>query len=95
MVRGIPCNQVSIRNISALQLKKIYNKGFQLYAGKISNSLEDKSPNIEDYQLLQEFKDVFPYEVSGLPPKRDIDFTIDLVQEAVPVSKDPYWMITP
>ena len=33
--------------------------------------------------------------MSGFPPKRDIDFTIDLVPGAVPVSKDPYRMSTP
>ena len=31
----------------------------------------------------------------GLPPKRDIDFTIDLIPEAKPVSKTPYKMSTP
>ena len=30
----------------------------------------------------------------GLPPKRDIDFTIDLVPRAIPVSKYPYRMNT-
>ena len=27
--------------------------------------------------MLQEFRDVFPNEILGLPPKRDIDFTMD------------------
>ena len=44
--------------------------------------------------MLQEFKDVFPDEISGLPPKRDIDFTIELVPRAAPVSKTPYRMST-
>jgi len=45
--------------------------------------------------VLQEFRDVFPDEVPGLPPKRDIDFTIELVPGAAPVSKTPYRMSTP
>ena len=45
--------------------------------------------------MLQEFKDVFPDEIPGLPPKRDIDFTIGLVPGAAPVSKAPYRMSTP
>ena len=45
--------------------------------------------------MLQEFKNVFPDEIPGLPPKRDIDFTIELVPGAAPVSKAPYRMSTP
>ena len=52
-----------------------------------------KAPRLED--VLQEFKDVFLDEILGLPPKRDIDFTIELVPGAAPVSKAPYRMSTP
>ena len=55
----------------------------------------DETPRLEDYQVLQEFKDVFPDEIPGLPPKRDIDFTIELVPGAAPMSKAPYTMSTP
>ena len=43
---------------------------------------------------MQEFKDVLPNEIPGLLPKRDIDFTIDLVLGAAPLSKTPYMMST-
>ena len=36
----------------------------------------------------------FPDEILGLPPKRDIDFMIQLVPGAAPVSKTPYKMST-
>ena len=45
--------------------------------------------------MLQEFKDVFPNEIRGLPPKSDIDFTIEIVPGAAPVSKTTYKMSTP
>ena len=45
--------------------------------------------------MLQEFKDVVPDEIPGLPPNRHIDFTIELVPGAAPVSKEPYRMSTP
>ena len=45
--------------------------------------------------MLQEFEDVFPDKIPGLPPKRDINFTIELVPGAAPVSKTPYRMSTP
>ena len=44
---------------------------------------------------MQEFRDVFPGEIPRLPPKRDIDFMIELVPGVAPVSKMPYKMSTP
>ena len=44
---------------------------------------------LEDFHVLQEFMDVFPNEILGLPPKRDIDFIIESVRGAAPVSKTP------
>ena len=41
------------------------------------------------------WRDVFLDEILRLPLKRDIDFTIDLVSGATPVSKTPYRMSTP
>ena len=45
--------------------------------------------------MLQEFKDVFLDEILGLPPKRDIYFTIELVPRVAPVYKTLYRMSTP
>ena len=50
--------------------------------------------NIEDHPVLKDFEDVFE-EISGLPPKRDIDFSIDSVPGVAPVSKTPYRMGKP
>ena len=55
---------------------------------------KDKVPNLEDYEVLKEFECVLK-EVPGLPPKRDIDFSINLMPGATPVSKTPYRMSTP
>ena len=52
---------------------------------------EDK-PGFEDIPILQDFADVFLKEILGLPPKQDLDFTIELVPGAVLNSKSPYWM---
>jgi hypothetical protein len=86
---------VSVRKISVLQLKKFSRKGCPLYAIQVLNSIEGKELKVEDHPVLWEFKDVFLEEVPGLPPKRDLDFSIDLVPGAVPTSKVPYRMSTP
>jgi hypothetical protein len=50
-----------------------------------------KEPSLEYYLVLKEFEDVFE-ELLGLPPKRDIDFSIDLILGDAPVSNTPYRM---
>jgi hypothetical protein len=55
---------------------------------------KDKVPNFEDHAVLEEFEDVFK-EVPGLPPKRDIDFSIHLMHGVAPMSKTLYRMSTP
>ena len=45
--------------------------------------------------MLQEIRDVFPDEIPRLPPKRDIDFTIELVLGVAPMSKAPDMMSIP
>jgi len=42
--------------------------------------------------VVQEFMDVFPDDIPGLPPKREIEFAIDLIPGAGPVSISPYRM---
>ena len=56
---------------------------------------ENEDPRLEDLHVLQEFRNVFPDEIPGIPPKRDIDFMIELVAGAELVSKTPYRMSTP
>lgn len=56
---------------------------------------KNKTTTLENIPVIQEFSDVFPEEVPGLLPKRDIDFTIELVPGAAPVSRAPYRMSVP
>ncbi|GKA53186.1 hypothetical protein Tco_0746501, partial [Tanacetum coccineum] len=57
-------------------------------ASIMDTSLE--SPNIENLSVVREFADVFPDELSGLPPVREIEFGIELIPGAEPISKAPY-----
>jgi len=42
--------------------------------------------------VVHDFEDVFPKEVSGLTPRREVEFSIDLVPGTSPVSMAPYRM---
>jgi hypothetical protein len=39
---------------------------------------DGKGPSLDQYPVLSKFKDVFPKEFPGLPPERELDFTIEL-----------------
>ena len=94
IVKGIP-KVISVRHISAMQLKKVCRKGCQLYAAHILQATENETPRLEDFHVLQEFRDVFFDEILVIPPKRDNNFTIELVLGAASMSKTPYRMSTP
>jgi hypothetical protein len=82
MVQGIP-RPIYVREISTLQLKRSFRKGCQIYASHMEEPTKDKEPSLEDYPVLKEYEDVFG-EFLGFPPKRDIDFSIDLIPGASP-----------
>ena len=42
--------------------------------------------------VVQELEDIFPDEVLGLPPSREVRFSIDLAPKTGPVSMAPYCM---
>jgi hypothetical protein len=45
--------------------------------------------------VVNEFPDVFPEELPGMPPDRDIEFVIELNPGTTPIYKTPYKMATP
>jgi hypothetical protein len=45
-----------------------------------------------DIRTVSEFPDVFPEELPGMPPDREIEFVIKLVPRTAPIFKRPYRM---
>jgi hypothetical protein len=45
--------------------------------------------------VVSEFSNVFPEELPGMPPDRDIEFMIELMSGTTPIYKSPYRMATP
>lgn len=45
---------------------------------------------IGDVDILMKFQDVFPEQLLGLPPDRQIEFTIDFVPGVEPIARSPY-----
>ncbi|KAL3731174.1 hypothetical protein ACJRO7_028100 [Eucalyptus globulus] len=85
--RGEP----SIALISSLEATRLLDRGCQSYLATVVDTTVEEL-KIEDISVVQEFPDVFPKELPGLPPEREIEFVIELVPGTEPISKAPYRM---
>jgi hypothetical protein len=66
---------------------------------KVDNSSEEqgtvnsaKGKSLEEIKVVNEYPDVFPDELPGMPPDRDIEFSIELIPGTAPIYKRPYGM---
>ncbi|XP_068316274.1 uncharacterized protein [Pyrus communis] len=77
--------------ISALRAKRLLSKGCQGYLAHVV--LDEAVPSrVEDVRVVRHFPDVFPDDLPGLPPDRDVEFTIELLPGTNPISLTPYRM---
>jgi hypothetical protein len=49
---------------------------------------------LEHLPVMREFVDIFPEELPGMPPEREMEFTIDLKPVIEPIARIPYRMST-
>jgi hypothetical protein len=71
----------------------VLQERLSIIVAHVEEASKDEVSKIGDNATLKEFEDVF-MEVPGLPPKRYIDFFVNLMPGAAPVSKYPYRMST-
>ncbi|GKD11404.1 putative reverse transcriptase domain-containing protein [Tanacetum coccineum] len=57
---------------------------------KALKTVKEDEPKLGDISVVRDFKDVFPEDLAGLPPQRQVKFRIDLVPGATLISKSPY-----
>ena len=77
--------------ISAATARTMVQKGFEAYLAYVIDTVKTR-PSVFDIPTVSDFSDVFPEELPGLPPHREIDFSIDVVPGATPASITPYRM---
>ncbi|GKF12676.1 hypothetical protein Tco_0050602, partial [Tanacetum coccineum] len=56
----------------------------------VLKTMKLNEPKLEDIHVVLEFPSVFPEDLSGLPPSREVEFCIDLIPGVMPVAKSPY-----
>ncbi|GJZ77303.1 putative reverse transcriptase domain-containing protein [Tanacetum coccineum] len=85
--------KLTLSIISCVNAQKYMEKGCQLFLAQVmvkENKDESKEKRLEDVPTGQEFPEVFPEDLHGLPPIRQVEFQIDLVPGAAPVARAPY-----
>ena len=83
--------RVGVKLVSAMEARKLLGKGCEGFLCHVVN-IEDAKPSLEDISIVKEFPDVFPDEIPGMPPLREVEFCTDLTSGATPISKAPYRM---
>jgi hypothetical protein len=88
----IDCHEKSISLRPFGQTEIVYHSNRRNLCGPFVAMLESKEINIEEIPVVNEFPDVFPRDLPGLPPDPEIEFAIVLVPGTKPIHKAPYRM---
>ncbi|KAG8477207.1 hypothetical protein CXB51_030530 [Gossypium anomalum] len=77
--------------ISVMVAQRYVKKGYDAYLAYVLDTKVSES-KIQAVPVVCEFSDVFPEELPGLPPEREVEFSIDLIPGTTPISIAPYRM---
>ncbi|GKB96188.1 putative reverse transcriptase domain-containing protein, partial [Tanacetum coccineum] len=86
-------NVTRLNIISCTKTQKYMEKGIPIFLAHVtSKEVKDKSEKkrLEDVPIVQDLPEVFPEDLPGLPPTRQVKFQIDLVPGAAPIARAPY-----
>ena len=87
---GIRDDDISI--ISAIQAQKLLSHGCHGFLLSLISTEDSSSSQLSDVPVVREYPDVFQEELPGLPPRRPVEFAIELIPGTAPTSKAPYCM---
>ncbi|GKF75540.1 hypothetical protein Tco_0224984 [Tanacetum coccineum] len=74
-----------LKVISCMKARKYIEQGCHLFLAHVTES-KPKEKRMEDVHVIRDF----PKELPRLPPSRQVEFRIDLVPRAAPVTRTPY-----
>ncbi|XP_016747374.1 uncharacterized protein [Gossypium hirsutum] len=77
--------------ISALRAKKLVRKDCKVFLAYVNATISE-GLSVGDVRTVKDFFDVFPDELPGLPPNREVESGIDLLPGTTPMSIAPYRM---
>ena len=88
--RGIR-REIAPSLINAMTASKMLRKGCKGYLAFVVDRRQEGT-RLEDIPIVKELPDVFPDDISGLPPDKAIEFDIELIPRTEPISIPPYRM---
>ncbi|GJX10066.1 hypothetical protein Tco_0199925 [Tanacetum coccineum] len=86
-------NEARLHIISYTKTQEYMLKGCLVFLANVTTKeTKDKSEKkrLKDVSIVRDFPDVFPDNLSGLPPTRQMEFQIDLIPGVTPVARAPY-----
>ena len=89
-VHGIRYEVVS-NVISTMQARCFLTKRCEAFLALVLDSKREQV-NLEKIHVVKKFPNVFPEELAGIPPEREVDLSIEVVHGMTPISKAPYRM---
>ncbi|XP_023754444.1 uncharacterized protein LOC111902865 [Lactuca sativa] len=74
--------------------RKYLQHGFSTYLAYVVDT-QVKGKSISNDPMVREFLDVFPQDLPGVPPEKQVDFRIDLILGDPPIAKATYHLAPP
>ena len=74
-----------------MQARRFLRKCIEAFLALVLDSKREHV-NLENIPVIKEFPDVFLEELPGLPPEREVDLFIEVVQGTTLISRAPYRM---
>ncbi|KAJ0814205.1 putative nucleotidyltransferase, Ribonuclease H [Helianthus annuus] len=79
----------SLKLMSCTQARKYLRKNYVAFLAHVTAD-KGKGKSIQDIPVVRDYQELFPEELPGLPPARQVEFRIDLVPGANPIARAPY-----
>ena len=90
IVQGIRFSPLS-NVILTMHARRFLRIGCETFLALVLDSKRGQV-KLENIQGVKEFPNVFPEELLGLPPKREVDLSVEILPGTTPISKEPYRM---
>ncbi|GJT99922.1 putative reverse transcriptase domain-containing protein [Tanacetum coccineum] len=83
------CDESRLKVVSCIKAGKYIESGCHLFVAHVTEK-EPQEKRLEDMPIIRDFPEVFPDDLTGLPPPRQVEFRIELIPRAALVARAPY-----
>nr|GFC84176.1 putative reverse transcriptase domain-containing protein [Tanacetum cinerariifolium] len=81
-------NNSRFKIVSCIKARRYIENGCEIFLAQVTKQ-ESKLKRLEDVPVIQDFPEVFPEELPGLSPHRQVKLRIDLILGVAPVARAP------